>query len=81
MADRTAVITTNKGAIRVDLRYGVDALDWLARAMSLAGAAAVLAALVAAVTRRDRGRTSLAAAPLMVGAAGGNRPASDDHGR
>jgi hypothetical protein len=80
-ADNYMTVAIPPGSIRVDLRYGVDALDWLARAMSLAGAAAVLAALVAAVTRRDRGRTSLAAAPLMVGAAGGNRPASDDHGR
>ena len=50
------------GAVRIELRYAVDGVDWLARAGSVLGASAVAVLLVADGRRRWRGGGPRAAA-------------------
>jgi hypothetical protein len=85
-ADNYMTVPIPSGDVKIDLRYGVDPLDWAARALSLIGAAVAIAALGVA-GRRALTRRQSAAAPqwpagTLTGApAGPSPPASDGHGR
>ncbi|HEU0114549.1 MAG TPA: hypothetical protein VFQ80_07730, partial [Thermomicrobiales bacterium] len=49
--DNYMTVPIPPGTVRLELRYGVDPLDWLARALSLIGAAVVLGAFAIAGRR------------------------------